>query len=270
MPDLPAPSSFCCHQTVCYAGMGDSGHSRTGVIDHFDIKPGRLLARKYEVIQSLGRGWEGEVFLVREHPTDIERAVKLFYPQRNPGDRVANFYARKLHKLRHCPIAIQYHTRDTIIYHRVPITLLVSDFVEGELLSDFLRRQPGKRLSPFPALHLLHALASGIECIHQMKEYHGDLHSENIIVQRYGLGFELKLLDFFHWGVPKPENIRGDVVDLVKILYEAVGGQARYRCQPAEIKAICCGLKHSLILKKFRTAGQLREYLENLQWGSHA
>lgn len=250
--------------------MAKRRHPSIPVIQRFDIKVGRILAGKYEVVQRLGRGWEGEVYMVREQMTDIERAVKLFYPHRNPGDRVANFYARKLHRLRHCPIVIQYHTRETISYRRVPITLLVSDYVEGELLSDFLRRQRGGRLTAFQALHLLHALASGIECIHQMKEYHGDLHSENIIVQRYGLGFELKLLDFFHWGVPRPDNIRDDVVNLVKILHEAVGGAARYRNQPPEIKQICCGLKHGLILKKFRTAGHLREHLENLQWTSRA
>jgi hypothetical protein len=49
-----------------------------------------------------------------------------------------------------------------------------------------------------------------------------------------------------------------------------VGGAARYSKQPPEIKGICCGLKHGLILKKFRTAGQLREYLENLEWNSQA
>ena len=243
-----------------------AGVSRKHSIERFDIKPGRVLARKYQVIKLLGRGWEGEVFLVREHRTQIERAVKLFYPQRNPGDKIANFYARKLHKLRHCPVAIQYHTHETITYHRHQITLLVSDFVEGELLSDFIARQPGRRLPAFPALHLLHALAEGMECIHAMKEYHGDLHSENIMVQRYGLGFELKLLDFFHWGPSKQENIRDDVVDLVKLLYEAIGGRRYYSRQPPEIKAICCGLKRGLILKKFRTAGQLRNYLENMQW----
>ena len=246
--------------------MGSRRQTSVPVIESFDLKPGRILARKYEVIQPLGGGWEGEVFLVREHPTDIERAVKLFYPHRNPRDRTANFYARKLHKLRHCPIAIQYHTRDLITYHNVPITLLVSEFVEGELLSDFLARQPGKRLTPFQALHLLYALATGIECIHAMKEYHGDLHTDNIIVQRYGLGFDLKLLDFYHWGTPRPENIYEDVVDLIRILYEAVGGQKQYRRQPQEIKDICRGLKRSLILEKFRSAGQLREHLENIAW----
>jgi serine/threonine protein kinase len=248
--------------------MGKSTRSDIPVITNFDIRPGRVLARKYEVIELLGTGWEGEVFLVREHPTDIERAVKLFYPHRNPGDRTANFYARKLHKLRHCAIVIQYHNRETITYRGMPITLLVSDFVEGELLSDFLARLPGKRLTPFQALHLLHALTMGIECIHMMKEYHGDLHTDNIIVQRYGLGFELKLLDFYHWGSAKPENIHDDVVNLVHILYEAVGGRRHYSKQPPEIKAICRGLKRSLILQKFRSAGQLREHLETLTWQS--
>jgi|AP12_2_1047962.scaffolds.fasta_scaffold26827_2 tRNA A-37 threonylcarbamoyl transferase component Bud32 len=246
--------------------MAKSTYSSGPVIDSFDLAPGRILARKYEVIKPLGAGWEGEVFLVREQSTNIERAAKLFYPQRNLGDATANFNARKLHKLRHCPIAIQYHTRETISYRGVPITLLVSEFVEGEQLSSFLARQPGKRLTPFQGLHLLHALTVGIECIHLLKEYHGDLHSDNIMIRRYGLGFDLKLLDFYHWGPPRPENIREDVIDLVKILYEAVGGLKHYRNQPAEIKAICRGLKRSLILKQFRSAGQLRQYLETMTW----
>jgi serine/threonine protein kinase len=246
--------------------MGKHPQPTLDVINNFDLKPGRLLARKYEVIQSLGTGWEGEVFLVREHPTGIERAIKLFYPHRNLKDRTANFYARKLHKLRHCSIAIQYHTRETITYRGFPITFLVSEFVEGELLTSFLGRQPGKRLTPFQGLHLLHALAAGIECIHLMREYHGDLHTDNIIVQRYGLGFDLKLLDFYHWGTPRPENINADVIDLVRILYDAVGGRRYYKHQPQVIKHICCGLKRSLILKKFRTAGHLREHLETLTW----
>ena len=80
-------------------------------IETFDLYPGRILARKYEVISLLGTGWEGEVYKVRESATGIERAAKFFFPQRNPRDRTVNFYAKKLHKLRHCPILIQYHTQ---------------------------------------------------------------------------------------------------------------------------------------------------------------
>ena len=235
-------------------------------IEDFELKNGQILARKYTVIGLLGSGWEGQVYLVREISTGIERAIKLFFPQRNIADRAAQHYARKLHKLRHCPIAIHYYTNETITRRGQPITLLVSEYIEGEILSDFLARQKGKRLSAFQAAHLLHALASGIDCIHQAKEYHGDLHSGNIIVLRHGLGFELKLLDFFQWQAPRKENINDDVIDLIKIFYEAVGGRNHYAKQPNVVKNICRGLKRGLILKQYQTAGQLKDYLESMTW----
>ncbi|HKK05816.1 MAG TPA: protein kinase [Gammaproteobacteria bacterium] len=235
-------------------------------IEAFNFAPGRVLAGKYEVITRLGAGWEGEVYLIREQATGIERTAKLFFPHRNPRDRNAKFYATKLHKLRQCPIVIQYHTREMIIHRGSQIAFLVSDFVEGELLSQFLARQPGKRLSPFQGIHLLHALATGMECIHNMREYHGDLHADNIILQRYGLEFDLKLLDMFHWGAARPENIHDDVVNMIHILYDALGGQKHYARQPPQIKAICRGLKRTLILRQFRSAGQLRQYLETMRW----
>ncbi len=235
-------------------------------IKEFGFKPGLIVAEKYEIVALLGTGWEGEVYLLRECSTGIERAAKFWYPHRNPANRVARFYARKLHKLRHCPILIQYHTQETIDYRDQPVRFLVSEYVEGEILSDFLRRQPGKRIPVFQGLHLLHALACGIESIHNLREYHGDLHEENVIIRRYGLSFDLKLVDMFHWGPASQENIHEDVCNLIRIFYEAIGGQKRYARQPVEAKTVCCGLKRSLILQKYRTAGQLRQYLETMQW----
>lgn len=235
-------------------------------IDSFGFDRGRPLAGKYEIVSRLGGGWEGEVYKIRERSTGIERAAKFFFPQRNPNNRVLVWYAKKLHKLRTCPIVIQYQTQETITFRRRPITFLVSEYVEGELLSQFLDRQPGRRLSTFQALHLLYSLAAGIGSIHHLREYHGDLHTDNIIVQRYGLGFNLKLVDMFRWGTPKQENIQDDVCNLIRIFYDAVGGARHYAKLPPEAKDICCGLKRSLILKKFRTAGHLQRYLETIQW----
>ena len=236
------------------------------VIDSFDFGAGRKLAGKYEIVSLLGAGWEGEVYKIRELSTGIERAAKFFFPNRNPQNRVSSWYAKKLHKLRDCPIVIQYQTQETITFRRVPVTFLVSEFVEGEILLKFLARQPGKRLTPFQGLHLLYSLAAGIERIHHLREYHGDLHSENVIVRRHGLGFSLKLLDMFQWRAPRQENIHDDVCDLVRLFYDAIGGKKHYGKHPPEVKDICCGLKRSLILQRFRTAGQLREYLEMLRW----
>ncbi len=235
-------------------------------IDSFDFQTGRILARKYEVVARLGAGWEGEVYLVRECTTGIERAAKFFFPQRNPKNRNLLFYAKKLHKLRQCPILIHYHTQDIISFKNQPISFLISDYVEGELLSEFLSNQPGKRLDIFQALHLLHALAKGMENIHYLGEYHGDLHTENVMVRRYGLGFDCKLLDMYMCGAPKKANIHDDVVDLVRLFYDIVGGKKYYAKLPVQAKYICNGLKRTLILKKFRSAGQLREHLELLDW----
>lgn len=235
-------------------------------IDSFNFRPGRVIARKYEIIEPLGSGWEGEVYKICERGTGIIRAAKLFYPHRNLRDRSATLYAKKLHKLRHCPILIQYHTSEEIMHRRTPITVLISEYVEGEKLSEFIRRQRGGRLPPFQALHLLYTLATGIEPIHHAREYHGDLHTENIIIKRYGLGFELKVVDFYHWSAPKRENIQSDIIDIIRVFYDVLGGPKHYSRQPDYVKAICCGLKHSLILKKFSSLSRLREHLLSMEW----
>ena len=235
-------------------------------ITAFDLSPGYELAGKYQIISRLGSGWEGEVYKIREIRTGIDRAAKLFYPQRNIGNRTAKRYAKKLHKLRHCSILIQYHTEELIRYRKISVTVLVSEYVEGELLSDFLKRHPGKRLQPFEALHLLYSLTKGMEEIHLHNEYHGDLHLDNIIVKRFGLTFDLKLIDIFHWEGSKSENRQTDICFLIRVFYDTLGGARYYQRQPDAVKYICSGLKQSIILKKFRTMSHLRKHLETMEW----
>jgi serine/threonine protein kinase len=239
---------------------------KQGYINSFDFKPGKILSGKYEIISLLGSGWEGEVYRVCEQNTGIVRAAKFFFPQRNHLNQAVKFYAKKLHKLRHCSILIQYHTQERIIYKRIPITFFVSEYVEGKLLSNLLNQQPGKRFSLYEGLHLLHALAAGVEEIHKAREYHGDLHDDNIIVQRKGLGFIVKLVDLYNWGSSDAQNTRDDVYDLVRIFYDSIGGARFYSKYPPQVKKICCGLRKKIISKKFRTAGHLRQYLENMSW----
>ena len=235
-------------------------------IESFALPAGRVLAGKYEIVSLLGSGWEGEVYKLVEIETGIERAGKFFFPHRNVKGRASRIYAQKLNKLRDLPILIKYHTSETFTFRNQKVVFLISELVEGELLNKFLDRQPGKRLSPFQALHLLHALAAGMEGVHNLGEYHGDLHTENVIVQRHGISFQLKLLDFYDYGKGKATDIHDDVCDLVRIFYDAVGGPARYAQQPNVVKEICRGLKRSLILRRFRNAGQLRQYLETMEW----
>lgn len=235
-------------------------------IDAFDFAPGREIGGRYVVEDFLGGGWEGEVYRVVERRTGIPRAAKFFYPHRNESDKAVRYYARKLDRLRRCPIVIQYHHSGSLRYRNALVTYLVSELVEGELLEHFARRQPGQRLHPFEALVLLHSLAGGMEQVHAMREYHGDLHDNNVLVQRRGVRFEVKILDFYHWGPPSRANIQEDVIRMVRMLYDAVGGRARYARQPQAIKRVCLGLRRDLIVRKFPTAGHLRAYLEGFAW----
>jgi serine/threonine protein kinase len=139
----------------------------------FDFEPGRTAGR-YLIVSKLGSGYEGEVYAVEERGTGIQRAAKFYYPQRDPHGTAAIAYARKLDALRHCPILLQYLHQETVSVRRQKVTVVVSELVEGQKLSDFLQQQP--RLSTFESLHVLYVLARGIAPIHARGEYHGDIH----------------------------------------------------------------------------------------------
>ena len=229
----------------------------------FDLEPGRRLGR-YTIERPLGSGYEGEVYVVHERGTGIRRAAKVYYPHRDPHGKNAIAYARKLDALRHCPILLQYLHQENVTVHGTKVTVVVSELVEMQKLSEFLRQQGP--LSAFEALHVLHVLAKGIAPIHARGEYHGDIHDDNVMIRRQGIGFEVKLLDFFDLGKPSRAKVYKDVLNLVMVFHSVVGGRERYAQQPRVVKEIIRGLKDSLILERFQTAGDIARHLETLTW----
>jgi len=234
--------------------------------ESYSLAVGRSLGSHYEVIDFIGSGWEGEVYKVQEHHTGIVRAAKIFYEKRAQHGKSLLRYARKLYALRSCPIVIQYHHRGVTRIRGRDVEFLVSDFVEGEILSAFLKRQRKKCLPPFEALHLIYNLAAGVEAIHFLGEYHGDIHSDNIMVSRKGIGFDLHLVDFFDLGKASREKVLFDVYCLIQVFYETLGGAKGYRDAPAPIKQIIKGQKKTLLRREFKSAGDIRLALDNLRW----
>jgi len=232
----------------------------------FDFPAGRYIAGKYQIEEMLGSGYEGEVYRIVERSTGIRRAAKFYYPHRDPTGKAAIAYARKLDALRHCPILLQYHHQETAYVRRSKVTVVISELVEGKKLSEFLYQQAGHRLSVFEALHVLHVLAKGIAPIHARGEYHGDIHDDNIMIRRQGIGFDVKLLDFFDLGKPSRSKIHKDVLNLIEVFLALVGGRSKYSSQPKVIKDIIRGQKDSLILERFSSAGDIQRHLETLQW----
>ena len=240
--------------------------SKNTTISEFKLVPGKILANRFSIVELLGAGYEGEVYKVVESHTNKVRAVKLFYPHRNPGFKVSSRYAKKLDKLRSSPIVMDYLSHEVLRIRGEKIACLTSEFIQGQLLGEFINKQRSKRLGIFPAIHLLYSIVLGVESIHLEGEYHGDLHVDNIIIKRFGLEFDLKIIDLHHWGDSKQDNRDDDVVKVIRIFYDILGGQKQYRKLPPSLKFIICGLKRTLILQRFRTISDLRIHLELMDW----
>jgi tRNA A-37 threonylcarbamoyl transferase component Bud32 len=179
---------------------------------------------------------------------------------------VSTSYARKLDKLSHSPIVMDYVSHEIIDVQDCRVACLASEFIKGEILGDFINKQRGKRLGIFPALHLLYSIVRGVESIHLAGEYHGDLHIDNVMIKKFGLEFDLKIIDLHHWGDSKKDNRDEDIIKVIRIFYDILGGSKFYPKLPGSIKYIVCGLKRNLILKRFKTIGALRNHLELMDW----
>ncbi|MCC7147267.1 MAG: protein kinase [Phycisphaeraceae bacterium] len=237
-------------------------------IDSFNFPAGRKVGARFVIEARLGGGSEGEVYKIRELDTGITRAAKFYFPQRDPTRQMAVKLAQKLNTLRYCPIVMQYHHSEIVRVGRQKVIALISDLCEGEPLENWIARHPGKRLTPYVALHVLFNLVRGLETIHALGEYHADVHSQNILIRPRGVRFDLKLIDFYDWGKPSKTKQGQDVGDAIGILYECLGGRRHYAKQPPEIKEICAGMKYSLQLRRFPTMTALRKHLETFPWES--
>lgn len=236
----------------------------------FELMKGEVLAGRFCILNFLGSGSEGEVYKVEELHTRKLRAIKLFYPEKNKQFKVSIRSAQKLDKLRSCPIVIDYLSHEIIDIDEKRVACLITEYVKGESLEDFICKQKGKRLGVFPALHLLYSMVLGVEGIHLNGEYHGDLHVENIIIKRFGLEFDLKIIDLHHWGDSKKENREEDIIKIIQIFYETLGGAKYYSKLAPSLKNIICGQKRSLILKKFKNISSLKNHLERMDWSDAA
>lgn len=230
------------------------------------LLPGRKIGQRYLVESLIGAGTEGEVYRVREKETGILRAAKCYLPGDSATQKRAAGHVRKLHELRRCPIVLQYHHSEIITLRGHPVKVMISEFCAGRPLASWLAGQTRGRVSAYMAACIFHALVVGLETIHLAGEYHGDVHSENILVQTRGVGFDLKLIDFYEWGRNSRARQQQDIRDAVAVLHELLGGAEGYGRQPIELRRIICGMRRNKILKRFPRVTALRTYLETFAW----
>ena len=77
---------------------------------------------------------------------------------------------------------------------------------------------------------------------------------------------EIEITDFFDLGRATRVRIQDDVYHMVYLFYVLLGGKAMYWKVPQGVRDIICGRRYDLVASKYKTAGQLRVALENLEW----
>ncbi|QFU75958.1 serine/threonine-protein kinase [Halioglobus maricola] len=146
-----------------------------------------IVANRYEIIRSLGRGGMGEVYLAMDVTLDREVAIKYLrsdLPEGEWRERMRG-EARLLAQLNH-PNIVQIH--DILDEDDVPA--MVMEYVDGRNLFLYMREH---RVDLSQRLHWLAQIASGIAASHDQGICHRDLKAENVLI---GPGKIAKVNDF--------------------------------------------------------------------------
>jgi serine/threonine protein kinase len=149
---------------------------------------GFTIAGKYRLLEHLGRGGMGDVYLCEHIRMGRKVALKVLpRPQAEDPASLERFYreAKAVALLDH-PHIVRAHDID----HEDKLHFLVLEFVDGCNLHDFVRKNG--TLAPGRAAHYIRQAALGLEHAHNARLVHRDMKPGNLILDRQGT---VKLLD---------------------------------------------------------------------------
>ncbi|MEM0921615.1 MAG: protein kinase [Pseudomonadota bacterium] len=170
------------------------------------LSPGLVLNHTYEIVQLVGVGGTGEVYLARNQSSNREVAIKLLKREFAADPTLVELMQREanaLHDIMHPAVVRYYELLRTDL--EGGFTFLVMEFIRGESLEDRMAR------GPVPAEELLpiaRRVVDGLEAAHAGSVLHRDLTPANVIL-RDGDPSRATLIDF---GIAKDLSNTGKTV----------------------------------------------------------
>ncbi len=160
------------------------------------LQVGYSLRKQYKVIEVLGQGASGAVYLVKDERDSQKRLVlkEVTYTHRD-GRNVFSFDAAALKRLYHPALPDIYKVFSD---DRIDGFYILMDYMEGSNLEDVRQLMPGKRFSLHTALTLLSPIMDATSYLHRQQPHlvHGDIKPSNIIASLAGTATPTKLVDF--------------------------------------------------------------------------
>jgi serine/threonine protein kinase len=158
---------------------------------------------RYRILEKIGEGCMGEVYLAEHVALGRREAVKVLHPRiANDAQFVSRFQreARATNRVQHPNIVSVYD------FGQLPDGrfFLAMEYAEGERLDAVLRREGALPIGR--AVRILRQLADAIYCAHSSGVVHRDLKPANLIlVEHRGQPDTLKVLDFGMAKIIAPE-----------------------------------------------------------------
>jgi serine/threonine protein kinase len=152
------------------------------------MKPGEVVARRFEIVRFVGSGGWGHVYRARDRRTGDRIALKLL---RATGYAASRRFAREVHVLQRLehPAIVRYvahgHRRDGQLF-------LAMEWLDGQSLKMRLLRGP---LSLKDTLTLFERIADALAFVHARGVVHRDVTPGNVFLVDYNV-HKAKLLDF--------------------------------------------------------------------------
>ena len=156
-------------------------------------EPGTILEDKYEILQLLGSGGMGDVYLVRHLHLNQKRVLKILRHELASSEAARMRFLREARlatAIKHPNVAILYD------YSKLPDDsyYMISEYIEGNDVHHWL-----ERYGPFPlhaALQMGIQALRGLEAIHSVGVIHRDISPDNLMITRDVKGrYQLKIID---------------------------------------------------------------------------
>ena len=153
---------------------------------HGRLLPGEVVCNRYEIIEMIGRGGMGEVYLAKDPSTKRLVALKTL-PESFSHDkrRMKNFRneAQTVSQINHQNILTVYDFNEEAGF-------IVTEYIEGDTLRSKLH---AGTLDVTTAIGITRQMALALDAAHACGVVHSDIKPENVIIRKDGL---VKVLDF--------------------------------------------------------------------------
>jgi serine/threonine protein kinase/Flp pilus assembly protein TadD len=210
------------------------------------LSRGSVFAKRYEIIEELGRGGMGRLFRVLDTKINQEVALKILRPEISRDKTTIQRFSNELklaRKISHKNVCRMYHIAEESGTHYITM-----EYIPGEDLQGMIKMT--KQLSIETAVSVAKQISEGLAEAHRLGVVHRDLKPGNIMIDRegnarildFGIALSLEAKGITESGrlIGTPEYMspehaqdkgvdhRSDIYSLGVILYEIVTGQVPF------------------------------------------